>query len=134
MTTNALSSNLTSPYTAARPSRVSQEFLQPHNRASLFSRIVLVRDGGQIGTNRRERVEEFAGEIDAGQALEAVAWAKRQRELEGSLRLFTARGVAKRRNTPKWAFPRCQPLGQKGADEVFSIHSRHLGYLGDKAF
>ncbi len=109
MTTNALSSNLTSPYTAARPSRVSQEFLQPHNRASLFSRIVLVRDGGRIGTNRRERVEEFAEEINAGQALEAVVRAKQQRELEGSLRLFIVREVAKRRNTPKGALPRYRP-------------------------
>ena len=119
MTTNALSSNFTSLYTAARRSRVSQGSLQPHIRASLFSRIVLVRNGGQIGTNRRKRVEEFAEEIDAGQALEAVAWATRQRELEGSLRLFTARGVAKRRNTPKGALPRCRPWGRKGLGKCF---------------
>ena len=50
-----------------------------------------MRNWGQIGTNGRERVEEFAGEINAGQALEAVVRAKQQRELEGSLRLFIVR-------------------------------------------
>jgi len=45
----------------------------------LFGRVVLVRNWGRIGTNGRELVEEFAGEIEAGQALEAVAQAKRRR-------------------------------------------------------
>ena len=45
----------------------------------LFGRVVLVRNWGWIGTNGRELVEEFAGEIEAGQALEAVAQAKRRR-------------------------------------------------------
>jgi len=45
----------------------------------LFGRIVLVRSLGRIGTNGRELVEEFAGEIEASQALEAVAQAKRRR-------------------------------------------------------
>jgi hypothetical protein len=36
------------------------------------------RPSYRIGTNGRELVEEFAGEIEAGQALEAVAQAKRQ--------------------------------------------------------
>ena len=45
----------------------------------LFGRIVLVRNWGRIGTNGRELVEEFAGEIEAGPALEAVAQAKRRR-------------------------------------------------------
>ena len=94
---------------------------------------MLVRDGGQIGTNRRERVEEFAGEIDAGQALKAVAWAKRQRELEGSLRLFTVRGVAERKTLAKGA-SKVPAVGQKGADEVDSVHSRHLGSVGNTAF
>jgi predicted DNA-binding WGR domain protein len=44
----------------------------------LFGRVVLVRNWGRIGTNGRELVEEFAGEIEAGQALEAVAQVKRQ--------------------------------------------------------
>ena len=34
----------------------------------LFGWIVLVRNWGRIGTNGRELVEEFAGEIEAGQA------------------------------------------------------------------
>jgi predicted DNA-binding WGR domain protein len=45
----------------------------------LFGRVVLVRNWGRIGTHGRELVEEFAGEIEAGQALEAVAQAKRRR-------------------------------------------------------
>ncbi len=39
----------------------------------LFGRVVLVRNWGRIGTNGRELVEEFAGE------LEAAAQAKRRR-------------------------------------------------------
>ncbi len=35
----------------------------------LFGRIVLVRNWGRIGTHGRGLVEEFAGEIEAGQAL-----------------------------------------------------------------
>src|ERR671911_1915402 len=45
----------------------------------LFGCVVLVRNWGRIGTNGRERAEEFAGEIEAGQALEAVAQVKRRR-------------------------------------------------------
>ena len=45
----------------------------------LFGTVRLVRNWGRIGTNGRELVEEFAGEIEAGQALEAVAQAKRRR-------------------------------------------------------
>ncbi len=45
----------------------------------LFGRVVLVRNWGRIGTNGRELVEEFAGEIEAGLALEVVAQAKRRR-------------------------------------------------------
>jgi predicted DNA-binding WGR domain protein len=40
---------------------------------------VLVRYWGRISTNGRELVEAFASEIEAGQALEAVARAKRRR-------------------------------------------------------
>jgi predicted DNA-binding WGR domain protein len=45
----------------------------------LFGRVVLVRNWGRIRTNGRELVEEFAGEIEVGLALEAVAQAKRRR-------------------------------------------------------
>jgi predicted DNA-binding WGR domain protein len=45
----------------------------------LFGRIVLVRIWGRIGTHGRELAEEFACEIEASQALEAVAQAKRRR-------------------------------------------------------
>ncbi len=37
----------------------------------LFGRVGLVRNCGQIGTNGHELVEEFAGEIVAGQTLRA---------------------------------------------------------------
>jgi predicted DNA-binding WGR domain protein len=43
----------------------------------LFGRVVLVRNWGRIGTNGRELVEEFAGELEAGLAREALAQAKR---------------------------------------------------------
>ena len=49
-------------------------------RRDLFGRVVLVRNWGCIGTNERELVEEFPCEFEAGQALEAVAQAKRRRE------------------------------------------------------
>jgi predicted DNA-binding WGR domain protein len=39
----------------------------------------LVRNCGRIGTNGQELVEAFANEVEAGQALEAVARAKRRR-------------------------------------------------------
>jgi predicted DNA-binding WGR domain protein len=39
----------------------------------------LVRNWGRIGTNGQELVEEFAGKVEAGQALEALAHAKRRR-------------------------------------------------------
>jgi predicted DNA-binding WGR domain protein len=45
----------------------------------LFGRVVLVRNWGRIGTNGQEKVEEFASELEAGQALEAMARAKRRR-------------------------------------------------------
>ncbi len=44
----------------------------------LFGTIRLVRNWGRIGTNGRELVEEFPTEIEAGQALEAIARAKRR--------------------------------------------------------
>jgi predicted DNA-binding WGR domain protein len=45
----------------------------------LFGTIRLVRSWGRIGTNGQERVEVFDTEDEAGQALEAVARAKRRR-------------------------------------------------------
>lgn len=45
----------------------------------LFGTVRLVRNWGRIGTNGRELVEEYATEIEAGPALEALAGAKRRR-------------------------------------------------------
>src|SRR3954466_6111940 len=45
----------------------------------LFGTITLVRNWGRIGTHGRELVQEFASELEAGQALEALAQAKRRR-------------------------------------------------------
>ena len=45
----------------------------------LFGTVRLVRNWGRIGTNGQELVEEFAGEDEAGQALEVMAAAKRRR-------------------------------------------------------
>jgi predicted DNA-binding WGR domain protein len=49
----------------------------------LFGTVRLVRNWGRIGTNGQELVEVFADEIEAGQALEAVARAKRRRGYRG---------------------------------------------------
>jgi predicted DNA-binding WGR domain protein len=45
----------------------------------LFGTILLVRNWGRIGTNGQELVEIREDEVAAGQALEAVARAKRRR-------------------------------------------------------
>ncbi len=45
----------------------------------LFGTIRLVRNWGRIGTNGQEKAEEFATVDEAGQALEAIAKAKRRR-------------------------------------------------------
>jgi predicted DNA-binding WGR domain protein len=45
----------------------------------LFGTITLVCNWGRIGTNGRERVQEFPSVIEAGQALEALALVKRRR-------------------------------------------------------
>jgi len=45
----------------------------------LFGTVRLVRHWGRIGTNGQELVEVFATEIEAGQALEVIAQAKRRR-------------------------------------------------------
>ncbi|MPR12497.1 WGR domain-containing protein [Microvirga tunisiensis] len=45
----------------------------------LLGTIRLVRNCGRIGTNGQEKAEEYADELETGQALEAVARAKRMR-------------------------------------------------------
>jgi predicted DNA-binding WGR domain protein len=45
----------------------------------LFGTVCLVRNWGRIGTKGQEMVEVFANEIEAGEALEAVARLKRRR-------------------------------------------------------
>jgi predicted DNA-binding WGR domain protein len=45
----------------------------------LFGIVRLVRNWGRIGTNGQELVEVFVDEFEAGQALEAIAQAKRRR-------------------------------------------------------
>jgi predicted DNA-binding WGR domain protein len=45
----------------------------------LFGTERLVRNWGRISTNGQEKVEEYADELKTGQALEAVARAKRMR-------------------------------------------------------
>jgi predicted DNA-binding WGR domain protein len=45
----------------------------------LFGTVRLVRNWGRIGTNGQEKAEEFADEIAAGKALEALAQVKRRR-------------------------------------------------------
>jgi predicted DNA-binding WGR domain protein len=45
----------------------------------LFGTIRLVRNWGRIGTKGQDLVEIFADEIEAGQALEALAALKRRR-------------------------------------------------------
>ena len=45
----------------------------------LFGVVCLVRNWGRIGTSGQEMVEVFADELEAGEALEAVARRKRRR-------------------------------------------------------
>jgi predicted DNA-binding WGR domain protein len=45
----------------------------------LFGTVRLVRNWGRIGTNGKEMVEMFSSELEAGQALEALAAVKRRR-------------------------------------------------------
>jgi predicted DNA-binding WGR domain protein len=49
----------------------------------LFGTIRLVRNWGRIGTTGQELVEVFDSEIEAGAALEAVAWADRISDCQG---------------------------------------------------
>jgi hypothetical protein len=51
---------------------------------NLFGTIRLVRHWGRIGTNGQERIEVFASEAEAGEALEVIAqgkWRLRYRDL-----------------------------------------------------
>ncbi len=61
------------------PEQGAAQFYSLMIERDLFGRVVLVRNWGRIGTNGRELVEEFAGEVEAGQVLEAVAQAKWRR-------------------------------------------------------
>ncbi|MPR12338.1 WGR domain-containing protein [Microvirga tunisiensis] len=45
----------------------------------LFGAVRLVRTSGRIGSNGQEMVEMFSNELEAGQALEALAAVKRRR-------------------------------------------------------
>jgi predicted DNA-binding WGR domain protein len=45
----------------------------------LFGTVRLVRNWSRIGTNGQELVEVFADELEAGEALEALAQLKRRR-------------------------------------------------------
>jgi predicted DNA-binding WGR domain protein len=45
----------------------------------LFGSVRLVRNWGRIGTNGQELVQEFTTEAEAGEALAAIAAAKRRR-------------------------------------------------------
>ena|SRR5215213_2875123 len=45
----------------------------------LFGTVRLMRNGGRIGTTGRELAEEFGTKLEARQALEALARAKRRR-------------------------------------------------------
>jgi predicted DNA-binding WGR domain protein len=48
-------------------------------KRDLFGTVRLVRNWGRIGTNGQELVEIFASEVEAGQALDAIARLKRRR-------------------------------------------------------
>lgn len=60
------------------PERGIRRFYSLMIERDLFGTIRLVRNWGRIGTIGQEQVEEFASEIEAGKALEAVAQVKRQ--------------------------------------------------------
>jgi predicted DNA-binding WGR domain protein len=61
------------------PSPVQHHLVLHRIERDLFGTVRLVRSWGRIGTNGQELVEIHADEIAAGQALEAVARAKRRR-------------------------------------------------------
>ena len=55
--------------------------LQPYDQAGSVRSRRAGAQLGRIGTNGRELVEEFAGEIEAGQMPEGVVQAKRRRRM-----------------------------------------------------
>jgi predicted DNA-binding WGR domain protein len=61
------------------PEQRARRFYSLMIERDLFGTIRLVRNWGRIGTTGQELVEMFATEVEAGQALEAIARAKRRR-------------------------------------------------------
>jgi predicted DNA-binding WGR domain protein len=61
------------------PDRGMARFYALMVERDLFGTVRLVRNWGRIGTSGQELVEVFATEIEAGQALEAIAQVKRRR-------------------------------------------------------
>ena len=63
----------------ADPTRPAAEFYSLIIERDLFGQIRLVRNWGRVGTKGRELVEEYGSEVEAGQALEAIAEGLRSR-------------------------------------------------------
>jgi predicted DNA-binding WGR domain protein len=61
------------------PGQDIQRFYSLMIERDLFGTVRLVRNWGRIGTNGQEMVEMFSNELEAGQALEALAAVKRRR-------------------------------------------------------
>jgi predicted DNA-binding WGR domain protein len=61
------------------PERRVARFYSLMIERDLFGTVRLERNWGRIGTNGQEMVEVFASEVEAGEALEALAQAKRRR-------------------------------------------------------
>jgi predicted DNA-binding WGR domain protein len=61
------------------PEQGIQRFYSLMIERDLFGIVRLVRNWGRIGTDGQEKVEVYASELEAGQALEAIAAAKRRR-------------------------------------------------------
>jgi predicted DNA-binding WGR domain protein len=61
------------------PDRGIARFYSLMVERDLFGTVWLVRNWGRIGTNGQELVQVFATELEAGQALEAIARVKRRR-------------------------------------------------------
>jgi predicted DNA-binding WGR domain protein len=63
----------------AYPTRPAAQFYSLIIERDLFGQIRPVRNWGQVGPKGREIVEEYGSELEAGQALEAVAEDLRRR-------------------------------------------------------
>jgi predicted DNA-binding WGR domain protein len=61
------------------PGQDIQRFYSLMIERDLFGTVRLVRNWGQLGTNGREIVQEYPSELEAEQALEVLARAKRRR-------------------------------------------------------